>query len=743
MKAGQKLISALASLAVLASLCVGIISVQAADATTISTNILDGTDTLSDLSKISGWGGDISFYQQEAANSGVLHLNWTSAGLGAFVNKTIFGDIQAPWISWNVKGGATVEFAGSIHDNFAPTSSSNFRFQWTADGDTWTSLTLGTDVQGTQISSENIATYNLSDESIAWFTMYYTMTMPANAIGVRVIYPEDMVDKSMAADNHWQVVYRMIRTSGGTERTYAVNKAITGSSLQDLSQSYVVDSANLQKDQTIGSYPALNMDYNSMPTTSGAAVTNKPYVVYEVKGGSPFAVEGALNDDGHKFNMEFRLSWSSNNTDWTALSALTSVSGASITDGVRKMTTVVSSLPTTARYVKVELPIDYNYTGMTYPGYKTATCGSMLNIGLALIGVYFDSYVAPPENYSKLESLQVFYNDASYASSPSLLTIADPSILLADIDFNSDTTSYDLTVPYAVEQLNIVAKAYNTAATVSGTGINALTVGENTVTVAVSEGNTYTFNITREAQLTASKTITADGSKDFLVDTYDYKSGFLDVTQKMNTRWAWNIVWDYINGKTTWDKPYITFAVNGGSSVFVDASTFDRALKLDLHFKFYVTSDNKTWTEVPATVILGEAYGSTSQMAISYSIKALPENAKLFKIEWPNDRDYTGVTMSDGVACDQMVHWAPSIHSVTLGWANPFQVTFEETSTNSSTTDNSNSNSNTTTTKSKTDTSSTANTNSPTTGYNTGLSMVLTCLVISSAVVVVSKKKKR
>lgn len=683
MKSGKKGLSVLLSLAMLATLlCGGLIGALAEDPpakTAIDLNILDGTDTLTNTDKIAGWGGDISLYQCEASGLHIAYLNGGVA-MNTLVDKKVFGAIEAPWISWNVKAGAKVEFVGSIHSNFAPDvtqETHHFRLQSSADGETWADVTIDrTDAeQFAVITAANKADYEVDVEG--W---YYAATLPADAIYVRAVYPSAFAEKSLEAGNHWQVTYKMMRTSGGTARSYETENAITGEALMDLNGAHVADASasNLDTEQKIGgTLPVLSRSYNSMPA-DGAAVTDKSYVTYRVKGGSPFAVTGVLNDDGYKFGMKFRLFWSEDGEEFEALEALYSVSGKKVAEGNRLALALVPALPAEANYVKVELPIDYNYQGMKFPNYKTMTSNARQHMGLCISGVYFDTYVAPPADYGKLEEMTLFYNDASYAELPALQTIVNKEIMVADIEFDPDTLEYSLNVPFAVEKLYIQTKAYDPNAVITGNGLVELQVGDNTLDVEIADGNTYTLKVKRAAKITASKTITADGSKDPMVEMYEYTSGAIDVTQKPDNRPVWNIDWNYANGKKTYAKPSIVFAVEGGGSVYLDCSTFDRALKLNLHFTFYTSADGETWTKVDSTPILGRSYGENSQMSISYTVDKLPDNAKLLKVEWPNDRDYTGEMMSDGTVCDQMVHWAPSIHSITLDWVSPFEVDFTD-----------------------------------------------------------------
>ncbi len=72
------------------------------------------------------------------------------------------------------------------------------------------------------------------------------------------------------------------------------------------------------------------------------------------------------------------------------------------------------------------------------------------------------------------------------------------------IDFKEGTKTYKVEVPYAISELEIIAKAKDNKATVSGTGNKKLTVGENKFDIVVTaengEKNTYSITITRKEQ---------------------------------------------------------------------------------------------------------------------------------------------------------------------------------------------------------------------------------------------------
>lgn len=70
--------------------------------------------------------------------------------------------------------------------------------------------------------------------------------------------------------------------------------------------------------------------------------------------------------------------------------------------------------------------------------------------------------------------------------------------------FKSGTTSYNVTVPYDVEKVEVYAKVQDSKANVSGTGNKPLDVGKNSLNVVVTAEDgtkkTYTINVTRQEE---------------------------------------------------------------------------------------------------------------------------------------------------------------------------------------------------------------------------------------------------
>lgn len=68
--------------------------------------------------------------------------------------------------------------------------------------------------------------------------------------------------------------------------------------------------------------------------------------------------------------------------------------------------------------------------------------------------------------------------------------------------FKPNTTSYDVTVPNNVEEVEVYAKLQDSKATISGTGKRKLQIGKNSLTVNVKAEDgtqkTYTINVTRD-----------------------------------------------------------------------------------------------------------------------------------------------------------------------------------------------------------------------------------------------------
>ena len=67
--------------------------------------------------------------------------------------------------------------------------------------------------------------------------------------------------------------------------------------------------------------------------------------------------------------------------------------------------------------------------------------------------------------------------------------------------FDKDTVSYTITVPYEINEIEIVATAEDSNATVKGTGYKDISVGSTTFTITVTNGSatkTYKIFVTRE-----------------------------------------------------------------------------------------------------------------------------------------------------------------------------------------------------------------------------------------------------
>ncbi len=99
--------------------------------------------------------------------------------------------------------------------------------------------------------------------------------------------------------------------------------------------------------------------------------------------------------------------------------------------------------------------------------------------------------------------------------------------------FNSNTLTYNLTVPYEVSNLDISAVANSSTSTVNITGDKNLTVGSNTVNITVTAENSdtrkYVVNVIREERIVDSNnklsSLSIDGfdiTPTFNSDTYSY-----------------------------------------------------------------------------------------------------------------------------------------------------------------------------------------------------------------------------
>lgn len=119
--------------------------------------------------------------------------------------------------------------------------------------------------------------------------------------------------------------------------------------------------------------------------------------------------------------------------------------------------------------------------------------------------------------------------------------------------FTSGTLSYDVSVPYEAETIEIYATATSSSATIAGTGTKTLSVGENTFSVKVTAQDgtttkTYTLNITRKSESdeedentenTENTEVTSDGlinlevvgytlTPEFSTNVYEYQLSITD-----------------------------------------------------------------------------------------------------------------------------------------------------------------------------------------------------------------------
>ncbi len=97
--------------------------------------------------------------------------------------------------------------------------------------------------------------------------------------------------------------------------------------------------------------------------------------------------------------------------------------------------------------------------------------------------------------------------------------------------FSANTTSYTLTVPSTVENVNIIAEANDTKATVTGDGNKDLTIGANTASVKVKAESgaekTYTITITRKNNDATLKSLSLSGitiNPTFASDVEEYNA---------------------------------------------------------------------------------------------------------------------------------------------------------------------------------------------------------------------------
>ncbi len=369
---------------------------------TLDTNVLSGTDSIENFDKMSDWAGKGLHYQFEhSGDISRLHYSWNIAGT---ILPEYYGELAAPWLSWNVNTGADVQFLGLLHKNvpdimtdagFA-NADNHFRFQSSADGKTWVTLdksavTINKITTAAEASQHKVLNeFREGDLNGNWVGVLYSFTLPQNHTAVRVMFPKGLTELSLKRDNHWLVSAMMFRSTGGTAPTpIQTDKELFGADLIDLESIYVADSQCMALGY-INEVDHLCMDFENMPEEEGAPVFESTYVTYRVKPGSSFGVRGVLGDSGRAISMRLRLYWSADNRSFTPLDADTVfVSESGLGANRYDFMSIVKALPQTAKYVKVELPIDYNYTGGEIPGLTEGHGGTLVDAVL-LTGVYLD-----------------------------------------------------------------------------------------------------------------------------------------------------------------------------------------------------------------------------------------------------------------------------------------------------------------------------------------------------------------
>lgn len=119
--------------------------------------------------------------------------------------------------------------------------------------------------------------------------------------------------------------------------------------------------------------------------------------------------------------------------------------------------------------------------------------------------------------------------------------------------FKAGTTTYDVTVPEEVEQIEVYATAQDAKASVTGTGMKSLEKGKNTISVVVTAESgttkTYTINVTREETEENTENVqeqySGDGlatlkvgdfklSPEFDTNIYEYKVKYIGEDKKID-----------------------------------------------------------------------------------------------------------------------------------------------------------------------------------------------------------------
>lgn len=165
-------------------------------------------------------------------------------------------------------------------------------------------------------------------------------------------------------------------------------------------------------------------------------------------------------------------------------------------------------------------------------------------------------------------------------------------------------------------------------------------------------------------KVTPDTTITFTGTDADLSKMAGYNKDAIDLTQKIAGKNTVIIIYDYLLGKTNADPMYITYKVAERSPFIAKAFLHTNTIALEMAPKFYVSSDNKTWTAVEAKAVVAssEINGFPGWVDMVYTIEEIPAGAKYVKVEYPQTKDLTGTQIPGAGTVNDPLHYGVAFY---------------------------------------------------------------------------------
>ncbi len=561
-------------------------SAEAADKTMIpygGTVLYNASDDMENLSKVADsfletgvWNIDLSdggsttrMGEGDARNKGGMYFSYNYLPFAdAFTD-----DAPDPYLTWQVAKESTVDFVLYTHTGSVENMEDKtlVRFYASEDNATWTEVTA-TKTEVTDANKEELALTDMHNAGgFQIFQYKYDMT------GGNVFFKVAVDARNLK--NNYTINIAKFRSTGGvapaaavaydTEQSIVNDKDAVVAGFDSYSQD-AFDFAQQFNDSSSGTevkVPVLSLDYGY---AKGKTSFDKPYVVYKVKGGTPFVATTAMFDKGVKMNFRFTLYTSKDKTAWTKADAVFKMQFTSLWDGYGIYTIDV---PADHAYVKVEYPQEKDYAGTAFAYKKNEKAddgdGGLMHYVAALTNVKYTAYV----------------------DSPKPTEPKGPAI--------------DTTIKFTGSEADLDKMA-----------------GSN-------------------------------------------KEG-LDFTQKMGDQPAVMIKYEYAVGKSSFDPVYMTYRVAEKSPVEVKAYRHGRIKAMELDLRFFVSSDNKNWTEVTAAVVETEPAAKVGGFDYYvYTIENIPAGNTYLKVQFPQEKDYTGTTI-DGDTINDPVNYGVAVMEISF-----------------------------------------------------------------------------